>query len=63
MSPTWVVLILGIAAQLIDMAMKARATAAQNHEWTPEEEAVFDARLADAKAGRVDHWKREANPE
>lgn len=54
---------MGIAAQLIDMAMKARATAAQNHEWTPEEEAVFDARLADAKAGRVDHWKREANPE
>lgn len=56
------ILLLGAASQIINIANKARETAGQSREWTPEQEAAFDQKLTNAKEGKYDHWKVEPDP-
>lgn len=55
-------LLLSAASSAIAAALKLRDNNAQSREWTPEQEAAFDAALADAKAGRPPHWAVEPDP-
>lgn len=56
------ILLLGAASQIIGIVNKVRETAGQSKEWTPEQEAAFDQKLADAREGKYDHWKVDPDP-
>lgn len=49
--------VFGVGADLYRYVTKLREAARQDAEWTPEQEAAFDAALADA--GLQDHWRAQ----
>jgi hypothetical protein len=63
MNDNTALLFLSIASQAIAAALKIRQQAGRTREWTPEEEAGFDAKLVAAQAGRLPHWAIEPDPQ
>lgn len=54
--------LLAIASQAIVLATQLRDNGAQSEEWTTEQEDAFDAKVADAKAGKPVQWSIEPDP-
>lgn len=55
-------LLLSLASQAIASAMKIRENNRQSAEWTEAQEDAFDAKVADAKAGRLPQWQVAPDP-
>lgn len=62
MNATFAVFLLGIVAQILDMVMKAKATASQNKEWTVAENESFDAKLEEVQRGMRSWWNKAGDP-
>lgn len=56
------ILLLAFASQAIVSALKIRDNSAVDSEWSAEEEATFDAKVADAKAGKLVEWQIDPDP-
>lgn len=55
MNPLIIVMAIDAAMKLLDFVVKAREQASRTAEWTPEQAAEIDAKLAAAFA--ADYWK------